>query len=60
MRFSTTDGMTLIRFSSLSDIVTSIQMSPWHKGVILYARKSDITNKWVKSDIRILQLQKPV
>lgn len=31
-------------------------MSPWPEDWILYARKSDIT-KWVKSDIRILQLQ---
>lgn len=30
-------------------------MSPWPEDWILYARKSDIT-KWVKSDIRILQL----
>ncbi|WP_208431153.1 hypothetical protein, partial [Klebsiella pasteurii] len=32
-------------------------MSPWPEDWILYARKSDIT-KWVKSDIRILELQK--
>lgn len=31
-------------------------MSPWPEDWILYARKSDIT-KWVKSDIRILELQ---
>ena len=48
--------MTLIRLSSLSDMVTSIPMSPWPEDWILYARKSDIT-KWVKSDIRIWDLQ---
>ncbi|POB30346.1 hypothetical protein CRX64_27030, partial [Klebsiella pneumoniae] len=37
-------------------MVTSILMSPWPEDWILYARKSDIT-KWVKSDIRILELQ---
>lgn len=31
-------------------------MSPWPEDWILYARKSDIT-KWVKSDIRIWELQ---
>lgn len=48
--------MTLIRLSSLSDMVTNILISPWPEDWILYARKSYIT-KWVKSDIRILQSQ---
>ncbi len=41
--------MTLIRLSSLSaDMVTSILMSPLHKGLSLYARKSDITLNGLK------------